>query len=149
MTSLEVMHIKSYSAVVWSYTLHRWLSASWMCFGWSTEFWEALCCWPVSLIQRQWVMYSFNECNISVTDWEEQAIDRSAWRGTICNRINYFETHRVAQTQNKNKLLPETEKSDAYLSQHSISFDFTCPVCRHVCPACIRLFSHLKTLKSS
>ena len=56
---------------------------------------------------RQYLRYKdslkccLNKCNISLTDWEEQATHRSAWRGMIHDGINHFEANRAAQAQVK------------------------------------------------
>ena len=67
---------------------------------------EALCWWSVYSIQRQYKRF-LNNCNINADraeDQEKQAINESAWRGSIHNEINYFETQGIAQALSKKTL---------------------------------------------
>ena len=81
---------------------------------------------------------------ISPLTWQQEAIDRAAWRRYITEGCQTFESDRQTAATEKRKKQKERNRDDR---QTAPTHGFPCPKCGRVCAARIGLYSHLWAFK--
>ena len=87
------------------------------------------------------------QCHLSLTSWEEVALQRSMWSRMVHEGTSHLEKdlHRAAEHKRQQRKERSTTNTAPHTTTTIQSITHTCPHCNKVCGSRIGLYSHLKT----